>query len=374
MKLAEIGVKKEKSKNQNKLFIPKINIGYLNRKLTNKQRISFYNELTMLLNAGIELSRSLELIRKQEANKKLRTVFDQIGDSLKVGRSFAKSIENSGVFTKYEIFSIQAGEETRKLPECLKNLAGYYERKIAFNRQIISLISYPAFVIGITLAVLYFMLTYVVPMFGDIFRQFGSELPSMTLFVIRLANIFDTILVSLLIFLLAVFLAHKYLSRSDKYLLKTGLFVLKIPQLGFIKRNLALLKFSELMTLLLQARIPLLDAIEMALATTTFYPLQKNLEEIHFKIAKGYQLHEILDDRIFDRKIITLISIGEEVNELDKVFNKISEFLSDELDHRIKIIGKVMEPLLLVLISSLVGFILIAMYYPMFTLSKVINN
>ncbi len=373
MKFETIGIDRKDNSKRLQKFNVNFESPLLAPKLGIKRKIAFYNELGMLLNSGIELSKAISLIKDQEDSRKLVAIYDRIEKSLIQGKSLSFSMESCEVFSKYEVFSVHAGEETRMLPKCLINLEHFYTRRLSFIRKVISLLSYPAFVLAITFGVLYFMLNYVVPMFSNIFRQFGNELPTITKAVIYLSSIFDKLLLGLIASVIILIFIHRYFRKKPTYRNFTDQMLLKIPYIGKLIKNLILLKYFELMALLLKAKVPLTESLNMAIATISFNLLRINIQEVVNKVEKGYTISEVLDSKLFNRKIITLIKIGEEVNQLDEVFANLAFYLNSEIDHQINMIGKVMEPLILIIIAFIVGFILIAMYYPMFTLSQVIN-
>jgi len=341
---------------------------------SNKRKESFYREFSLLLKSGVDFNKALELLIVQEENKKIKTIYTEILNSVIRGKSLFESLKNSKEFSAYEIYSIKAGEDIRKLPEVLDELQTYFERKIKIKRQITSIFAYPSFVLLLTLGVLYFMLNYVVPMFSSIFKQFGGELPLITQYVVTLSSKFNTILLIIVLLFIGIFLIHKFLKSKESYILFLGNFILKIPLLGKNIKRISLTKFCQAMALLLSARTPLPEALELTSSLVDFYPLKKTILTAKLQVVKGASLHESLEGKLFDTKLITMIKIGEEINELDVMFNKLAEQLNDEIEYATKIIGSIIEPFMILIIAIIVGFILIAMYYPMFSLSQVIGN
>jgi type IV pilus assembly protein PilC len=153
-----------------------------------------------------------------------------------------------------------------------------------------------------------------------------------------------------------------------------GNVILRIPLFGKNVKRIALTKFCQAMALLLAAKTPLTDSLELTSSIVNFYPLKKTILQAKKSVVKGIPLHESLEGKFFDPKIITMITIGEEVNELDAMFDKLAKQLNDEMEFATKVIGSILEPFMIFIIAIIVGFILIAMYYPMFSLSQVIGN
>ena len=160
----------------------------LSKKFSDKKKEIFYRELGMLLKSGVDFKKALEIVSNQTESKFEKQIILDIKSKVVEGRSIYESMKESEQFSPYEYYSIQIGEETRKLEEVLNELQSYFNRKIQMKRQIVSVLTYPAIVLLVTVLVLYFMLNKVVPMFSSVFRQFGSELPKSTQFIIKLSN------------------------------------------------------------------------------------------------------------------------------------------------------------------------------------------
>ncbi|MEP0266059.1 type II secretion system F family protein [Dokdonia sp.] len=343
-------------------------------KFSNKRKEAFYREFSLLLKSGVDFNKALELLITQEKNKHISSIYSTILTQVIRGKSLHESLQDLSEFSPYEVFSIKAGEEIRRLPEVLDELQKYYERKIKIKRQITSIFAYPTFVLTLTIGVLYFMLNYVVPMFSSIFKQFGGELPWITQFVIKLSARFNTIALVFVGTVAAIIIAHKLLKSSERYKLALGHAIIRIPLFGKNIKRIALMKFCQAMTLLLSAKTSLTESLELTASIVDFYPLKKTILQAKESVIKGVPLYESLDRKFFDTKIITMITIGEEVNELDTMFDKLTKQLNDEMEFATKTIGSIIEPLMIFIIAIIVGFILIAMYYPMFSLSQVIGN
>src|SRR5690554_2074520 len=163
------------------------------KRFSDKQKEDFYREFSTLINSGIDFNQALKILIEQQKSKHIKAVLIKINEDVVKGKSLFEAIQSHKHFTPYEYYSIKIGEDSRRLPEVFKQLQKYFSRKISMRRQIISVLAYPAFVMLITFAVLYFMLNFVVPMFSSVFQQFGKELPAITQFVVRLSDNFNII-------------------------------------------------------------------------------------------------------------------------------------------------------------------------------------
>jgi len=343
-------------------------------KFSSKEKEAFYREFAVLIKSGVDFNQSLHILASQQKSKKIKKILTTINTDVVAGNTLFDALKKHTEFSPYEYYSIKIGEETRKLAEVLTQLQLFFARRIKMKRQLISVITYPAFVLGITFLVLYFMLNYIVPMFSSVFKQFGSELPSITKFVIQLSENFNTIMLSIVVVVLTLVAFHKYYKHNDRYRDIIGSVLLKVPFLGKFMRKIYISRFCQSLSLLLGAKTPLLTSLELTKEMIVFYPMQKAIHEIKNDILKGNTLAASLQKHtIFPKKLTSLVGIGEQTNELDTMFHKLNDQYNDEIDHTTKMVGTILEPLIIIIIGFLVGFILISMYTPMFDLSKVIG-
>lgn len=336
-----------------------------------KKKERFYMDLRILLMAGSDLKTALELIIDEQVKEKDKAFFTTIYKDILKGKSLAEALKNTAKFSEYEYFSIEIGEESNRLPEVLEELQNYFTDQAALKKQIISVLSYPAFVFVITIGLVYFMLTQVVPMFADVFKQFGSELPSLTQKVIYLSENFPFYATVFLIVVVAIGAIVYWQKNETWYRQSTSTIVLKIPKIGQLVKLIYLARFTQALHLLLASKTPLVKSLSLTERMIKFYPLQQAIKSMQEEISKGKTMYESMSVfSIFPKRMMSLIKVGEEVNQLDEMLEKLSKQYSEELKYQTTIIGKVMEPMILLIIGCIVGLILVAMYMPMFNLSN----
>ena len=345
------------------------------KKFSDKQKEDFYREFSTLIKAGVDFNQALVILTNQQKSKFIKSIYQTINDDVVKGKPLHEAIKNYKHFSSYEYYSIKIGEDTRRLPQIFDQLERFYTRKIKMKRQVISVLAYPIFVLLITFAVLYFMLNFVVPMFASVFQQFGKELPEITQFVVKISNNFNPIVLIILGVVIFVIAGHKLIKNSITYRTITSKLILRTPYFGSLIKKIYLAKFCQSFSLLLSAKTPLITALELTEKMISFYPLKTALSEAKKDILKGETLANSLKKHsFFTPKIISLTSIGEQINELDNMFDGLANQYNDEVDYSTKMIGTILEPLMIVLIGGIVGFIMIAMYSPMFNLSEIIEN
>jgi type IV pilus assembly protein PilC len=346
-------------------------ISFGSKGFDDKQRESFYHELAILIAAGVDIKTSFELIASEQKSEKDKALIENIMNSIVNGSSFSTALSQQGTFTMYECVSVQIGEETGKLVVVLDQLANYYRNNIAQKRQIISSLTYPGIVLLTSLGAIFFMLNFVVPMFSDIFKRFGGKLPAITKFIINSAAfLHDFGLLFLIGFAAMVWFILK--QRKKQWFRKSSskLF-LRLPFIGELIRKIYLIRFCTSMTLLISSKVPILRAIQLIRKMINYYPIEESLDQIEKDVLVGIPLHESLGKfSIYPKKMIYLIKVGEEVNQLDHFFQKTSDQYDNEVKHLTSIMGSLVEPFMIVFLGLVVGFILIAMYLPLFQLSS----
>lgn len=340
----------------------------------NRRKEHFYSELAVLLKAGVHLREGLQLLEENQKKEKLRSFYATMVEDLDVGQSFYEVLKSRKEFTEYEYYSVQIGEASGNLARIIGELGSFFTRKNEQRRQLLNAMTYPIIIFCTAVLVVIFMLRMVVPMFEDIFRQNGVELPTITKWIIAASNgIRDHGWLALL--LLVVFIVfRKVLFKKESVQRKRDYFLLKIPFLGQFVRSVYLSQFTQAVALLTASKVPVLNSVQMAKRMIRFSPLQDALTKMEDKIMKGVSLHEsIKGNKIFDNKMASLIKVAEETNQTEYIFEKLNQQYSQEVQQKSKLLSTLLEPFIIVVIGLFVGVILVSMYLPMFKLSSVLG-
>lgn len=367
---------KEKSETGGDIFsFLSKDINLFSNKLSDKKKEAFYSEMAVLISAGVDIRASLQLIEEEQTKKSNKEIIRQIKEDIIKGATLSEAFQRSNNFTPYEYYSIQIGEETGKLSQVLTQLSKFYVSKLKQKRQFISALSYPLLILFTSIGAVTFMLYFIVPMFSDIFKRFGGELPGTTQFIISASNVLSENIVYLLLFigLVTIFVV---LNRNKIWFKKyLALVVIKIPVLGQVVKGIYLARFCSSMHLLIGSKVPLLRALQLIKQMINFYPISQSLSGIETAILQGEQLNQALSRyKIYERRLVALIKVGEEVNQLDVFFGKLATSYTEDVEHRTSLLGTFLEPILIIFLGVVVGFILIAMYLPMFQLSTSIGG
>jgi type IV pilus assembly protein PilC len=335
-----------------------------------RKKERFYSELHILLTAGIDIRTTLELLEGEAEKKEEKTLYGQILNAVINGSTLPEAIEQTGKFSSYEYYSLRIGEESGRMTAVLKDLGEYYTKKIKQKRKVTGALSYPAVVMIVAFGAVGFMLRFVVPMFADMLKRFNTELPAITQWIIAASNTLGTYgpWILLLFTGLGVF-AYSQRKQTWYRRFAAGL-LLCIPYIGKIAQKVYLERFCHSMHLLLASRTTLVSALELVQKMVGFHPLETSLDTVRRDIMHGSALHESLAKfSVYTRRMVSLVRVAEEVNQLDLIFDKLSQQLTDEIEHETSVLGSIIEPLMIIFLGLMVAVILVAMYLPMFKLS-----
>lgn len=349
-------------------------ISLFGNKLSDKKKEKFYSELYVLVSSKLDIRTVLEIVEEQQEKESDMKLFGRIRDKVIGGSSLSHTLEEEGLFSAYEVFSLRIGEESGRMSEVLFDLTSYFSKKIKQKRQMVQAFSYPAVVMTVAFGVMFFMLRFIVPMFQDIFKQFGTDLPYITKVVIKAsALVTDYGLFMFLIIIACVIILYAKRKSENFRKLSSGLF-LKIPFVSNMLQKIYLARFCQAMNLLLSARTRLINAIDLVENMVGFYPIEKSLKKIKSDVEKGQSLHKSLSVfKIYPRHMVSLIKVAEEVNQLDAMFGRLAKQYSDEVEHETSLINSVLEPILMVFLGLFVGIILLSIYLPMFQMGMAIH-
>jgi type IV pilus assembly protein PilC len=344
------------------------------RKPSAKQREALYLEMGMLLGAGVDIKTALDL-QVQQHRPPLRATLGQLRDAVVAGSTVAAALEATGQFSAYEYHSVRIGEETGRLADILRELARYYTRQIKQRRQLVQALAYPALVLTTAGGAVLFMLRFIVPMFADVFRRFGGELPPLTRAIVSLSAAVREHALTGGLLLLGLLLLGRGLARVPAYRYILSRALLRVPVLGPLLRGVYLGRLCGSLALLTGAHVPLLQALDLARQMLGFAPLTQALEAVEAKVLLGASLHESLQEFgfLFDARLVALVKVGEEVNKLDYFFTLLSQQYGDEVDHRAALLSTALEPLIMLFLGGVVGLILVGMYLPIFQISNTIQ-
>lgn len=340
----------------------------------NKKKENFYSELAVLLKAGIQLKDAIALIQGNQKKEKQIAIFSEIGSELIAGQSFFEVLRDKPEFSEYEYYSIKIGEETGTLPRIVEELGKFYERKNEQRRSLMNALTYPIIILCTAILVVVFMLRMVVPMFEDIFKQNGVELPGITKMIISASNFIKDFGWLVLLFIGLLVVLRKVFSTKQWFKSAKDQFIQRIPYIGSFVTSVYLAQFTQAVALLTASKVPMLNSIQLVKKMINFHPLNEALKNVENDVMAGQSLNaSMANNKIFDNKIISLVKVAEETNQTEYVFERLSQQYAIEVQQKSKLLSTLMEPIIIIVIGIFVGVILVSMYLPMFKLSSVVG-
>lgn len=340
--------------------------------ITDLKKEHFYSELNILFGAGIDIKTALEIVEAEQTKNSDRKLFTTIREAVVNGSSLSNAMKETGQFSPYEYYSLSIGEESGKLPEVLVELSKFFAKSIKQKRLVVGALTYPAIVFSVSIGAIFFMMNFIVPMFTDVFKRFkGGKLPAITQMIIDISNAMSAY--SLYVFIaLAAFISFLYSQRNQIWYRRlSSSLVMRSPIAGEIVQKVFLSRFCHSMGLLIGAKTPMIDAIRLVKKMIGFYPIEHSLDIVEEKIFKGESLNASLSGfPIYNRRMLSLIKVAEEVNQLDTIFNQLADQYNSEVEHQTSLIGSLIEPFMIIFLGMMVAVILVSMYLPLFQLSS----
>lgn len=338
--------------------------------------IMYVRQFATLIRAGVPIVRATSILRVQTESKVLKKTLSQVEDDLREGIAFSEAIKkHPRVFSNFFSSMALAGEASGNLEEALDQIGLQLQKQYDVKRKVISALTYPLVVSIVAIGVVAFLMVNVVPTFASIFGQLGGELPLITRIVVAVSDfvaaywwlIFGGALLALLVF--------TWMLKRDKERYVIDGLLLKTPIFGpiVLKSQIALLTRS--LAVLLQAAVPILSAIEITEKIVSNRVIRKGLAQARKMMAQGIPLHEPLErNDSFPPLMTQMIAVGEESGDLDSMLNEVAEFYETEVETTTDRLKSIIEPLLIVVLASIVGVIVIAIVVPMFQIYGDIQN
>ena len=344
-------------------------------KMTDARREVFYAELHALLTAGLDFSHAFALLIEGEREVRMKALLERLYGEVVGGAALWQAMERSGVFRALDCGVVRIGEQTGRLPDTLDFLRDYYRKRAAQRRMVSSAVSYPLVILCTAVAVVAFMLAVIVPMFEQVYARMGGELPALTLWIITLSKSFPAYAAAIAVAGSAAYIIL-YTNRNRKEVQRwISELLLRLPVAGAIIRKNHQAQFCRLLYLLCTSGVQLLTGVGMLSDVIAFYPYRQSFAAI----CRGLEHGELFSacvarfPALYDRKLTALIRVGEETNRLPEMLRRQGEALTEELEFRIKRMGSLLEPALIMLVGLLVAVILISMYMPMFRLGGIMG-
>lgn len=327
-------------------------------------------QLSTMVSSGMTLLRSFYVLEEQTENEKLRDAFVAVRKDVEAGLSLSQALaRHPDIFNDLYVAMVTAGESGGILESTLLRVADQLEKDDSLRRQIKSAMIYPSLIGGFAAVVLIALVTFLVPVFEEIFNDFGGELPVITKFTVWLSHMFTQRWYLIFLFVWAVIYAFRKWKASERGQVQWDTFKLKIPmQIGDIVQKVALARFSRTFSGLVAAGVPMLEAIDITGRTSGNKVVEHAMHEVEKSVKKGGTIAAPMRaaPEAFPIMVTQMIGVGEETGALEDMLAKIADFYEDQVAAALKALTSILEPIMIMMVGAIVGFIVIAMYLPMF--------
>lgn len=341
-------------------------------KVTLREKVMFFQLLSVMINAGVPIIRSLYVLAEQMNNLKLKKVIHELALEMEEGQTLSASMEKFGTtFSESERGMIASGEASGNLNQILKDIAKQAEKTAMIVAKVKGAMIYPVSILSVMFICVFLMLTLVVPKLTDLFTQGGAELPTTTKILMGASTFAQNYWALILIFIAVAILGFMLFKRSKRgqYLLDFA--ILYTPVFGKVIRQLMVSRFARLLASLTNAGVPIVKALEINANAVGNEVYKRRIQYAAQDVSQGMPLGENLNESsfLFPPTVASMVLVGEQTANLNDVAGKIADFYESEVDNTVASLSKLMEPVILVVMGSLVGFIVAAIMQPIMSLS-----
>ncbi|MEO6497296.1 MAG: type II secretion system F family protein [Solirubrobacteraceae bacterium] len=326
-------------------------------------------QLATMVGSGMSILRALYVLEAQTENEKLAGILVEVRKDVEAGLPLSEAFDrHPKVFSPLFVAMTNAGEIGGMLDAALLRIADQLEKDGALRRQIKSAMVYPAVVLSFAMIVLFALVTFIVPVFAGIFEQFGGELPAITKVTVAMSDFCKSYGWTLPFMFAGAFFSFKRWRNSKKGREQWDKLRLKFPmKIGTIVHKIALARWSRTFAALVGAGVPLLQALDLTGKTSGNWVVENAMADVLKGVRQGGTIAEPLQAAdIFPTMVGHMVGVGEETGELDNMLEKIADFYEDQVAAAVKALTSILEPVMIVVIGAIVGFIVISMYMPMF--------
>ncbi|MGA2314872.1 MAG: type II secretion system F family protein [Thermodesulfobacteriota bacterium] len=346
------------------------------KKKVNQRSIAvFTRQLATMIDAGLPLVQSLEILSQQQESKAFKNIIREIREDVEGGSTFAGALKKHPL-TFNELYTnlVVAGEEGGILDNILNRLANYIEKTEALKKKVKSALIYPATIIGVAVIVVMILMIFVIPVFETMFKSAGQNLPLPTLIVLTISKLIKKYVVILIPALILLFyMAKKYYQTQNGRAVLDRL-LLKLPVFGTLFKKIAVARFSRTLGTLVSSGVPILDGLTIVSRTSGNRTIEIAILNARTSIREGETIAEPLGrSGIFPPMVIQMISVGESTGALDSMLSKIADFYEEEVDIAVANLTSLLEPFLMIFLGVVIGGVVISMYLPIFNMASAVG-
>ncbi|MDD2433408.1 MAG: type II secretion system F family protein [Clostridia bacterium] len=334
----------------------------------------FCRQVSALLDAGIPIADALQIIKQQIANKRLQKAVEEVSEEVQTGMSFSEAMKKQEVFPVLFIHMVAAGEVSGTLDFVMRRMAEDYEKEYKMQKKVSGSMVYPILIIIVAIVAVIFIVTSVLPRFTEMFTDVGLELPAATQLMIKMSDFLQQYWLYLFIALGLVIYGLIRFIKTTQGRLWLDYFKLGTPIIGAVNNKVVTARFTRTLASLLKSGIPLMQAMEYVAAIVGNVIVEEKLLQVREEISKGANLTEsVRKADIFDPVVIHMVKTGEDSGKLDEVMENTAIIYDQEVEVAVQGITSVIEPVMIILMAAVVGFIVFSIITPMFDIAQTVG-
>ena len=351
------------------------NVAFMQPPVTQENIILFCRQFSTMIDAGLPIVQCLDILQAQEENKTFKKVLKTIKTDVEGGLTLADALKKHNHFDSLFVNMIAAGEAGGILDKILQRLSAYLEKNAKLKRQIKGAMMYPVITIVIAIVVVIVILVFVIPVFEQMFADFGKELPVPTQIVVSASRIVKSKILFILGAMALMVFAYRQFYKTEKgRLIMDGVF-LKLPVVGVVIRKSAVARFTQTMGTMLSSGVSILDALDIVAKTAGNKVIENAVYFTRSGISEGRTVADPLSETgVFPSMVCSMIAVGESTGALDAMMEKIAAFYEEEVDAAVEAMTAAIEPLMMVFLGGLIGGLVVAMYLPVFKMAGAISG
>lgn len=346
-----------------------------NQKMKLKEKVIFFRLLATMVNAGLPVLKSIAILEKQEQSPVLKSIYSRIIEGVKSGKNLSLTLRGfDGTFTDAEASIIESGEKTGRLNTALIQLADQVEKVDSVTKKIKGALIYPAAIIIVMFGSITVLMTLVVPKLVEMFGE-KDKLPPLTQFLMATSDFFVGYWWAMIAVIVISIVGVTFWRKSAEGHYKFDAIMLRLPIFGPVLRKVILSKFSRVLSNLLASGISIVESLRIVSEVVGNEVYRQRILALREDVKRGVKIAENLeDDKLFPDMLVQMIKVGEETAKLDSIILKIADFYDEEVDNTINAINKTLEPVIIVTMAIVIGFIAVGIMQPIMNLSETIEN
>ncbi len=358
------------------LSLPRPGEGRRRRPVKMDEFLVFNQELVALLKAGLPVVQGFEILLERQKNQQFRRILQDVREQLVSGVALSDAFLSHGdAFPKLYATSLKAGERSGEVEKVLRRYLGYQKILGSVRRRVVSALVYPSVLIGLSVGLIFVLMTYVIPRFTEFYAGFGGELPVLTRIVIGTANLLKGHAVAIAAAVALAAFAFARWKESPAGRRAWDGFLLHIPVVGGILHQFALSQFARALGTLVGAGTPLVTALEISSGSVANQKVAGAVETVVPKVREGAELWRTLENTgQFTSLAVEMVKVGEATGALEEMLTNVSEFYDESIDASLQRLINLIEPVILVVMGGIIATILLSVYLPMFTMINQIHS